>query len=49
MARSCRSKRGRAGLLCPGSSDINLFRYGQGIVYVDPEVPDHAFNLSVAE
>ena len=30
-------------------SDINLFRYCQGIVYFDPEIPDRAFDLGVAE
>src|SRR5450631_4356630 len=38
---------GGACLLCPGSSDINLFRYGKGIINLDAEVPDGAFNLSI--
>ena len=40
---------GRAGLLCPGNSDVDLFRYGQRIIYIDPEVPNRAFNFSMAE
>jgi hypothetical protein len=26
---------GGAGLLCPGNSDINLFRYGKSIIDLD--------------
>ncbi len=33
----------------PGNSDINLFRYGQGVIDLDAEVPDGAFDLGVAE
>jgi hypothetical protein len=40
---------GRAGLLCPGNSDVDLFGYGQRIIYIDPEVPNRDFNFSVAE
>jgi hypothetical protein len=32
MAQIYRSAVSRACLLCPGGSDINLFRYGQGII-----------------
>ena len=35
--------------LCPGSSDVNLLRYGQGIIDLDAEVPDGAFDLCVTE
>jgi hypothetical protein len=28
LARNCQSWSGRACPLCPGNSDINLFRYG---------------------
>jgi hypothetical protein len=38
---------GRACLLCPGSSDINLFRYGKGIIDLNAEVRDGAFDLPV--
>jgi hypothetical protein len=34
----------RAFLLCLQLSDINLFSYGQGIVDLDPEIPDCAFD-----
>jgi hypothetical protein len=40
---------GRSCLLCPGNSDINLFRYGKGIIDLDAEVPDGAFDLGVPE
>jgi len=26
-----------------------LFGYGKGIIYFDPEIPDRAFDLGVAE
>jgi len=42
-------KPGRACPLCPGISDINLFRYCQGIIYFDAEISDSAFDLGVAE
>jgi hypothetical protein len=44
-----RNGAGGACLLCPGSSDVNLFRYGKGIIDLDAEVPDGAFNFGVAE
>jgi hypothetical protein len=40
---------GRACLLCPGISDINLFRYCQSIIYLDAEISNRAFNLGVAK
>jgi hypothetical protein len=42
-------KPGRACPLCPGISDINLFRYGQSIVDFDSEVSDRAFDFGVAK
>jgi hypothetical protein len=36
-------------LLRPVISDVDLFRYCEGIIYLDPEVPDGAFDLGVAE
>jgi hypothetical protein len=45
----CHKRLGRVSPLCPWSSDINLFRYGQGIIDVDAQIPDRAFNLPVAE
>ena len=32
-----------------GSSDFNLFRNGEGIIDLDTEVPDSAFDLGVTE
>jgi hypothetical protein len=40
---------GRAFPLCPGISDINLFRYCQGVIDLDAEVADRAFDLGVSE
>jgi hypothetical protein len=34
---------------CPGISDINLFRYCQGIVHFDAQISNGAFDLGVAE
>ena len=36
---------GRACPLCPGISDINLFRYCKGIIDFDAEISDGAFDL----
>jgi len=33
----------------PGSSDVNLFRYREGIIYLNAEVSDGAFDFGVAE
>jgi hypothetical protein len=33
----------------PGNSDIDLFCYGQGVIDLDTEVSDGAFDLGVAE
>jgi hypothetical protein len=49
MALVRRSWSGRACPLCPGDSDINLFRYGEGIIDLDSEVSDGAFDLGVAK
>jgi hypothetical protein len=49
LARTGRLKVGRACPLCPGSSDINLFRYCQCIVYFNAQISDGAFNLGVSE
>jgi hypothetical protein len=40
-------KLGRAYPLCPGISDINLFRYSQSVVHLDAEISDRAFDLGV--
>ena len=49
MAQSCRSEAGRACPLCPGNSDVNLFRYGQGIIDFDTEISNGAFDLGVSK
>jgi hypothetical protein len=49
LARFCRERTGRACLLCPGISDVDLFRYRQGIIHLDAKVSDCALNLGVAE
>jgi hypothetical protein len=49
MAKICRCWSGGACLLCPGISDINLFRYRESIIYLDAEVSNGAFDLGVAE
>ena len=40
---------GRACPLCPGRSDINLFRYRECVVYFDPEIAHCALDLRVTE
>ena len=40
---------GRACLLCPGISDINLFRYCEGIIDLDAEISHRAFDLGMSE
>ena len=40
---------GRACQLCPGISDINLFRYGQGVIHFDAQISDRAFDLRMPE
>jgi hypothetical protein len=40
---------GRVCPLCPGISDINLFRYCQGIIDLDAKIPDRAFDLGMSE
>jgi hypothetical protein len=44
-----RNGTGGACLLCPGNSDINLFRYGKGIIDLNATVPNGTFNLCVPE
>jgi hypothetical protein len=36
-------------LLCPRSSDVNLFSYGQGIIDFDAEMPDGALDLCMSQ
>jgi len=49
MARLCHEKRGRAGPLCPANSDIDLFGNREGVVDLDPEIPNRALDLCMAE
>jgi hypothetical protein len=35
---------GRAEHVCPGISDINLFRYCQGVIHFDARISDRAFD-----
>jgi hypothetical protein len=49
LARFCRELMGRACLLCPGISDVDLFSYREGIIHLDAKVSYGAFDLSVAE
>lgn len=49
MARFCHVGAGRACPLCPGNSDFGLFHDRQGIVDLDAEVFDSAFDLGMAK
>src|SRR5215208_3546815 len=40
---------GRARPLCPGISDVKLFRYRESIIHLNTEISDSAFDLRVAE
>jgi hypothetical protein len=40
---------GRACLLCPGISDVDLFRYREGTIHLNAKVSDGAFDFGVAE
>jgi hypothetical protein len=43
---------GRACPLCPrrpGASDVDLFRYGQGVIHLDAQISDRAFDLRMPE
>ena len=33
----------------PGASDVDLFRYCEGIIYFDAEISDRAFDLCMSE
>jgi hypothetical protein len=44
-----RSKDGQSCPLRPGSSDVNLFCYRQGIVHFDAEISERAFDLGAAK
>ena len=40
VARFCREQMGRASPLCPGISDVDLFRYREGIIHLNAKVSD---------
>ena len=44
-----RLKGGQSMSALPGISDINLFRYCWGIIDLDAEIPDRAFDLGMPE
>ena len=44
-----RERMGRACRLCPSISDVNLFRYREGIIYLNAEVSYGAFDFCVSE
>ena len=43
------SVKGRALLLCPVPSNVDLLRYGEGIVHIDAEIPHSALYRSVSK
>ena len=49
MAQTGAQRAGRACPLCPGISDINLFRYCEGIIHFDAEISDRALDLCMSE
>jgi hypothetical protein len=49
MARFCRERLGRACPLCPGISDVNLFRYRERVVDLNAKISDGAFDFCVTE
>jgi hypothetical protein len=42
-------KVGRACPLCPGISDINLFRYCQSVIDLDAQILDRALDLRMPQ
>ncbi len=40
---------GTADRLCPGGSDIDLLRYGKGVVDLNAEVANRAFYFRVSQ
>ena len=43
------SVKGRALPLCPVPSNVDLLRYGEGIVHINAEIPHSALYLSVTK
>lgn len=40
---------GQSGSLCPDASDVDLLRYGKGVVYLNSEIVHGAFDLGMPE
>jgi hypothetical protein len=49
LARPCHKLAGRACLLCPGISDVNLLGYRESIVNLDAKIPHRALDLGVSQ
>src|SRR5262249_34716581 len=49
LAQSDRRGTGRTGPLCPGRSDIDLFRCRERVIDLDAEIADRALDLRVTE
>ena len=45
LARERSRRRAKPVRLCPCSSDVNLFSYGEGIIDFNAEIPDSALDL----
>ena len=48
-ATGTKRRSGGACLLRPGISNVNLFRYCQGVIYFDAQISDGAFDFCVPE
>jgi hypothetical protein len=49
MAHSGGCRSGTGCPLCPGTSDLDLFRYRKGIIDLDAEISDRTLDLGVTE
>jgi hypothetical protein len=49
LAQTAWERAGRACPLCPGISDIDLFRYCQGVIDLYAEISDCAFDLGMPQ
>jgi hypothetical protein len=49
LARTRSQQAGRACPLCPGTSDVNLFRYRERVIDLNAQISDGALDLCVAE
>src|SRR6516165_10810929 len=49
LARERSWRKAKPVRLCPCSSDVNLFSYGEGIIDFDPEIPDGALDLCMSQ